>query len=274
MAWTRVWPLPGQFSPTPTSACRAWGPAPGARRPRHGCPGVCPPANPAGSHRGLGQGGTHIGPPHVVSPRQLGVPRVSCGSMLFSSGAVRRGLRGLGRGGAGAAARTGIPCCAGIQALVSAIDADHGRSWSQACKRSGVRIPIAPPGQMRISNVVLVTISAPEGHPGDPAGHLFRRRGLLTCGAAGEVTAAGTGPGIDDVQEVTSADIAGWPPAAGSDHGKTGGISAAASSAIACHRVIHVTGRVILGAGPAATAGSPRRSRAAASTRCRTQSRA
>ena len=30
MAWTRVWPLPGQFSPTPTSACRAWGPAPGA----------------------------------------------------------------------------------------------------------------------------------------------------------------------------------------------------------------------------------------------------
>ncbi len=30
MAWTRVWPLPGQFSPSPMSACRAWRPAPGA----------------------------------------------------------------------------------------------------------------------------------------------------------------------------------------------------------------------------------------------------
>ena len=30
MAWTRVWPMPGQFSPSPMSACRARGPAPGA----------------------------------------------------------------------------------------------------------------------------------------------------------------------------------------------------------------------------------------------------
>ncbi len=41
MAWTRVWPLPGQFSPSPPSACRAWGPAPGALATAAGSLSAC-----------------------------------------------------------------------------------------------------------------------------------------------------------------------------------------------------------------------------------------
>ena len=41
----------------------------GAWRRRRDCPGACPPAKPAGSHRGLGQGGIRTRPPHAGSPR-------------------------------------------------------------------------------------------------------------------------------------------------------------------------------------------------------------
>jgi len=105
-----VRPLPDQPSPGPMPAP---GERPGARRRHHDCPGPCPAAKPAGSHRGPGQRGTHtahLGSPHPP-PDAAGELRIDA-----SSGAERRGLRGLGCGGAERQPRTpGIPCCTGIQ---------------------------------------------------------------------------------------------------------------------------------------------------------------
>ena len=62
-------------------------------------------------------------------------PRGATGDLRIDawSGAERRGLCGLGRGGEERQPRAlGAGCCAGIQALVPAMDADRGRGWSRA----------------------------------------------------------------------------------------------------------------------------------------------
>jgi hypothetical protein len=53
-----------------------------------------------------------------------------------------------------------------------------------ACKRSGVRIPIAPPGHAHISNAVPVTGAAPEGRLRGSSAASVIAVGSLTCGGA------------------------------------------------------------------------------------------
>ena len=70
-----------------------------------------------------------------------------------------------------------------------------------ACKRSGVRIPIAPPGHEHISKTLPMTRSATEGHlRGTPAGGRIadlREREVSAYLAVGE-------QGFHDMQEVMS----------------------------------------------------------------------
>ena len=71
-----------------------------------------------------------------------------------------------------------------------------------ACKRSGVRIPIAPPGHAHIFEQSSNGISAPEGH--FRVG--LRAAGLPDLRGSWDGPALSAMPGIDDVQEVKGSD--------------------------------------------------------------------
>ena len=73
-----------------------------------------------------------------------------------------------------------------------------------ACKRSGVRVSVAPPGHAHISNAQPVTCSAPQGHLRGSFAARSSAVGLLTCGGDEDGPAPGAVLGIGDVQEVTS----------------------------------------------------------------------
>jgi len=97
----------------------------------------------------------------------------------------------------------------------------QGTCWCfMACKRSGVRIPIAPPGHARISNAVPVTGPAPEGRLRGSSAVSAIAVGLLTCGGAGD------GPALSVMSPLMMCKRSrgGAPQAsrlvAGSEHGK------------------------------------------------------
>src|SRR6266581_1545792 len=70
-----------------------------------------------------------------------------------------------------------------------------------ACKRPGVRIPIASPVHAHISNSEPVTGPAPEGHLRGSSAASVIVVGLLTCGGAEDGPALSAVLGIADVQE-------------------------------------------------------------------------
>jgi hypothetical protein len=63
-----------------------------------------------------------------------------------------------------------------------------------ACKRSGVRVSVAPPGHVHISNAQPVTGPAPQGHLRVSLSAV----GLLTCGGDEDGPAPGAVLGIGD----------------------------------------------------------------------------
>jgi hypothetical protein len=101
-----------------------------------------------------------------------------------------------------------------------------------ACKRSGVRIPIAPPGHAHISNSEPVTGPAPEGHLRGSSAASVIAVGLLTCGGAEDGPALSAMSRIDDVQEVpSSASEAGRPQQALNTRRSVAGDAPAAQTA-------------------------------------------
>jgi hypothetical protein len=68
-----------------------------------------------------------------------------------------------------------------------------------ACKRSGVRVSVAPPGHAHISNVQPVTCPAPQGHLRVSFEASLSAVCLLTCGGDEDGPAPGAVLGIGDV---------------------------------------------------------------------------
>src|ERR1022692_2808954 len=87
-----------------------------------------------------------------------------------------------------------------------------------ACKRSGVRVSVAPPGHVHISNAQPVTGPASQGHLRGSFAARLSAVGLLTCGGDEDGPVPSAVLGIGDVSEVTSSGRRGFRGLPGGTH--------------------------------------------------------